>query len=201
MMLAREQGPRACRAAPRIWRLLSLLALVFLLVNASHVKAAKCDTACRECKNSCTSQKLNCLTHARANRISLLGDCTPGRSGRPCRTLARQTFMRARSECTQSATACRSCCKANDRGGCVTTTTTTVMASTTTSVTSATTSTTTSTTTTTPATTTTPSSTTSSSTPTSSTSTTSPTTTTSSTTTTTTSASTTTSSPTSTTIP
>src|SRR5213592_4278359 len=140
MMLAGKQGPRACGAMRRIWPLLTLLALVLLLVNASQIEAArnKCDSACRECKTSCASQKLDCLTHAHADRTSALGDCTPGRSGRSCRRLARQIFMRAWSECRQSATACRSCCKANGSDGCVTTTTvitpttTTMTASTTT---------------------------------------------------------------------
>src|SRR3989442_7209213 len=124
-MLARKQGPRACGAVPRIRPLLTLLALVLLLVNASQIEAArnKCDRACRECKTSCASQKLDCLTHAHADRTSALGDCTPGRSGRSCRRLARQMFMRAWSECRQSATACLSCCKANGSDGCVTTTT------------------------------------------------------------------------------
>src|SRR5437773_10172677 len=124
MMLARKQGPRACAAMLR-WPLLTLLALVLLLVNLSQIEAArnKCDSACRECKTSCASQKLDCLTHARADRTSALGDCTPGPSGRSCRRLARQIFMRAWSECRQSATACRSCCKANGSDECVTTTT------------------------------------------------------------------------------
>ncbi len=125
MMLARKQGPRGCGAMPRIWPLLTLLALVLLLVNTSQIEAArnKCDSACRDCKKSCASQKLDCLTHARADRTSALGDCTPGPSGRSCRRLARQMLVRARSECRQSATACRSCCKANGSDGCVTTTT------------------------------------------------------------------------------
>src|SRR5437867_2427280 len=125
MMLARKQGPRGCGAMPRIWPLLTLLALVLLLVNTSQIEAArnKCDSACRDCKKSCASQKLDCLTHARADRTSALGDCTPGRSGHSCRGLARQMLMRAWSECRQSATACRSCCKANGSDGCVTTTT------------------------------------------------------------------------------
>src|SRR5437016_4291196 len=142
----------------RIWPLLTLLALVLLLVNASQIEAArkKCDSACRECKTSCASQKLDCLTHAHADRTSALGDCTPGRSGRSCRRLARQLFMRAWSECRQSATACRSCCKANGSDGCVTTTTvitptTTTMTASTTPTHATTTSTTTSTTTTTQA--------------------------------------------------
>src|SRR5437773_9021342 len=123
MMLARKQGPRACGAMLR-WPLLTLLALVLLLVNLSQIEARnKCDSACLECKTSCASQKLDCLTHARADRTSALGDCTPGRSGRSCRRLARQMLVRARSECRQSATACRSCCKANGSDGCVTTTT------------------------------------------------------------------------------
>src|SRR6266480_5285752 len=124
-MLARKQGPRACGAVPRIGPLLTLLAPVLLLVSASRIEAArnKCDSACRECKTSCASQKLDCLTHARADRTSALGACTPGRSGRSCRGLARQMLMRAWSECRQSATACRSCCKANGSDGCVTTTT------------------------------------------------------------------------------
>src|SRR5947209_16103704 len=106
------------------WPLLTLLALVLLLVNRSQIEARnKCDSACRECKTSCASQKLDCLTHARADRTSALGDCTPGPSGRSCRRLARQMLVRARSECRQSATACRSCCKANGSDGCVTTTT------------------------------------------------------------------------------
>src|SRR5206468_330782 len=125
MMLARKQGPRGCGAMPRIWPLLTLLALVLLLVNTSQIEAARntCDSACRECKTSCASQKLDCLTHARADRASALGDCTPGPSGRPCRRRVSQMLMRARSECRQSATACRSCCKANGGDGCVTTTT------------------------------------------------------------------------------
>src|SRR5437870_2603896 len=142
----------------RIWPLLTLLALVLLLVNASQIEAArnKCDSACRECKTSCASQKLDCLTHAHADRTSALGDCTPGRSGRSCRRLARQIFMRAWSECRQSATACRSCCKTNGSDGCVTTTTvitptTTTMTASTTPTHATTTSTTTSTTTTTQA--------------------------------------------------
>src|SRR5207302_8005490 len=157
-MLARKQGPRACGAVPRIWPLLTLLALALLLVNASQIEAArnKCDSACRECKTSCASQKLDCLTHAHADRTSALGDCTPGRSGRSCRRLARQMFMRAWSECRQSATACRSRCKANGSDGCVTTTTvitptTTTMTAPTTPTHATTTSTTTSTTTTTQA--------------------------------------------------
>ena len=125
MMLARKQAPRACGAMPRIWPLLTLLALVLLLVNALQIEAAgnKCDGACRECKTSCASQKLDCLTHARADGTSALGDCTPGRSGRSCRRLIRQMLMRAWSECSQSATACCSCCMANGSDGCVTTTT------------------------------------------------------------------------------
>src|SRR5438046_480503 len=125
MMLAGKQGPRGCGAMPRIWPLLTLLALVRLTVNTSQIEAArnKCDSACRDCKKSSASQKLDCLTHARADRTSALGDCTPGRSGRSCRGLARQMLMRAWSECRQSATACRSCCKANGSDGCVTTTT------------------------------------------------------------------------------
>src|SRR5438034_6591772 len=125
MMLAGKQGPRACGAMPRIWPLLPLLAFVLLLVNASQIEAAsnKCDSACHECKTSCASQKLDCLTHAHADRTSALGDCSPGRSGRPCRRRVSQMLMRARSECRQSATACRSCCKANGGDGCVTTTT------------------------------------------------------------------------------
>src|SRR5213594_3415662 len=124
MMLAHKQGPWGCGAMPRIWPLLTLLALVLPLVHASQIEAAtKCDSACRECKTSCASQKLDCLTHAHAGRTSALGDCTPGRSGRSCRRLARQTLMRAWSECRQSATACLSCCKANGSDGCVTTTT------------------------------------------------------------------------------
>src|SRR5437879_8538836 len=69
-MLARKQGPRACGAVPRIGPLLTLLAPVLLLVNASHIEAARntCDSACRECKTSCASQKLDCLTHAHADR-------------------------------------------------------------------------------------------------------------------------------------
>src|SRR5437660_6584896 len=97
----------------------------------------KCDSACRECKTSCASQKLDCLTHARADRTSALGDCTPGPSGRSCRRLARQMLLRARSECRQSATACRPWCKANGSDGCVTTTT--VITPTTTSMTASTT--------------------------------------------------------------
>src|SRR5207249_4143656 len=124
MMLARKQGPWGCGAMPRIWPLLTLLALVLPLVTASQIEAAtKCDSACRDCRKSCASQKLDCLTHARADRTSALGDCTPGRSGRSCRRLARQMLMRAWSECRQSATACRSCCRANGSDGCVTTTT------------------------------------------------------------------------------
>src|SRR5438093_173885 len=124
MMLAGKQA-RVCGAMPRIWPLLRLLALVLLLVNTSQIEAAsnKCDSACRECKTSCASQMLDCLTHARADRTSALGDCTPGPSGRSCRRLAHQMLVRARSECRQSATACRSCCKANGSDGCVTTTT------------------------------------------------------------------------------
>src|SRR5207249_4257776 len=95
-----------------------------------------------------------CLTHARADRTSALGDCTPGRSGRSCRGLARQMLMRAWSECRQSATACRSCCKANGSDGCVTTTT--VITPTTTTMTASTTPTHPTTTTTRPPTTTTP---------------------------------------------
>src|SRR5437016_911249 len=124
MMLARKQGPWGCGAMPRIWPLLTLLALVLPLVTASQIEAAtKCDSACRDCRKSCASQKLDCLTHARADRTSALGDCTPGRSGRSCRRLARQMLMRAWSECRHSAPACRSCCKANGSDGCVTTTT------------------------------------------------------------------------------
>src|SRR6058998_3805353 len=125
MMLARKQGPRACGAMRRIWPLLTLLALVLLLVNASQIEAARntCDNACHECKTSCASQKLDCLTHAHADRTSALGDCTPGRSGRPCRRRVSRMLMRARSECRESATACRSCCKANGGDSCVTTTT------------------------------------------------------------------------------
>src|SRR5436309_7669917 len=159
MMLAGKQGPRACGAMRRIWPLLTLLALVLFLVNASQIEAArnKIASACHECKTSCASQKLDCLTHAHADRTSALGDCTPGRSGRPCRRRVSQMLMRARSECRQSATACRSCCKANGGDGCVTTTTgitpttTTMTASTTPTraTTTTTTSTTTSTTTTT----------------------------------------------------
>src|SRR5438046_9007008 len=124
MMLARKQGPRACAAMLR-WPLLTLLALVLLLVNLSQIEAArnKGDSACHECKTSCASQKLDCLTHAHADRTSALGDCTPGRSGRPCRRRVSRMLMRARSECRESATACRSCCKANGGDSCVTTTT------------------------------------------------------------------------------
>src|SRR5438046_1262558 len=191
MMLAGKQGPRGCGAMPRIWPLLTLLALVRLTVNTSQIEAArnKCDSACRDCKKSSASQKLDCLTHARADRTSALGDCTPGRSGRSCRRLARQMLMRAWSECRQSATACRSCCKANGSDGCVTTTT--VITPTTTTMTASTTRSHSTTTTTTqaPATTTTtrPPTTTTSTTTTSTTTTTTqpPTTTTSSTTTTT----------------
>src|SRR5438876_559538 len=161
-----QAGASGLRAMRRIWPLLTLLALVLLLVNASHIEAARntCDSACRECKTSCASQKLDCLTHAHADRTSALGDCTPGRSGRSCRRLARQIFMRAWSECRQSATACRSCCKANGSDGCVTTTTvitptTTTMTASTTPTTSATTTTTSTTTTTAPTTSTTTSST------------------------------------------
>jgi len=184
MMLARKQGPRGCGAMPRIWPLLTLLALVLLLVNTSQIEAARntCDSACRDCKKSCASQKLDCLTHARADRTSALGDCTPGRSGRSCRGLARQMLMRAWSECRQSATACRSCCKANGSDGCVTTTT--VITPTTTTMTASTTPTHPTTTTTRPPTTTT--------TTTSSTTTQAPTTTTTTTSTTTTQAPTTT---------
>src|SRR5207244_12591559 len=109
VMAARTQVPRGCAAMPRSWPLLTLLAFVLLLVNTSQIEAArhKCDSACRDCKKSCASQKLDCLTHARADRTSALGDCTPGRSGRSCRGLARQMLMRAWSEGRPSATACR----------------------------------------------------------------------------------------------
>src|SRR3989440_6553892 len=156
MMLARKQGPRGCGAMPRIWPLLTLLALVLLLVNPPQIEAARntCDSACRDGKKSWASQKLDCPPHARADRTSALGDCPPGRSGRSCRGLARQMLMRAWSECRQSETACRSCCKANGSDGCVTTTTvitptTTTMTASTTPTHATTTSTTTSTTTTT----------------------------------------------------
>src|SRR5437016_433173 len=191
-MLARKQRPRACRAVPRTWPLLTLLALVLLLVNASQIEAAsnKCDSACRECKTSCASQKLDRLTHARADRTSALGDCTPGRSGRSCRGLARQMLMRAWSECRQSATACRSCCRANGSDGCVTTTT--VITPTTTTMTAPTTPTHPTTTTTTSSTSTTTSTTTSTQAPTTTTTTTTSTTTTQAPTTTTTQTTTTT---------
>src|SRR5437879_10937422 len=119
MMLAGKQRRRG-GAVPRIWPLLTLLALVLLLVNASHIEAARntCDTACRECKTSCASQQLDCLTHARADRTSALGDCTPGRSGRSCRRRVRQMLMRAPSECRQSATARRPFCTANRSDAC-----------------------------------------------------------------------------------
>src|SRR5713101_5323548 len=100
MMLARKREPRACRAVSRTRHLVGLLvpALAVLLVNVSHVEAGKkCDSACRECQNSCASPKLDCLTHARADRTSQLGDCTPGRSGHPCRKVVRRTFIRTRS--------------------------------------------------------------------------------------------------------
>src|SRR5437016_3106292 len=186
MMLARKQGPWGCGAMPRIWPLLTLLALVLPLVTASQIEAAtKCDSACRDCRKSCASQKLDCLTHARADRTSALGDCTPGRSGRSCRRLARQMLMRAWSECRQSATACRSCCRANGSDGCVTTTTVTTPTATACSTTTLTPATTASSTTTTA--TTTPPSTTTTTTTTSSTTTPTPTTTTPTTTSTTTS--------------
>jgi hypothetical protein len=123
MMLARKDGARLCRAATPSRRLLRLLPLIILLAKAPHIEAAgkPCDSACRECKKSCSSQKLDCLRHAGADRTS--GGCAPGRSGRPCRTVARQTFIRARFECRQAATACRSCCYAPPGSGCVTTTT------------------------------------------------------------------------------
>src|SRR5947207_13625765 len=153
MRLARKQGRWGCGAMPRLWPLLTPLALVLPLVNASQIEAAtKCDSACRDCKKSCASQKLDCLTHARADRTSALGDCTPGRFGRPCRRRVSQMLMRARSECRQSATACRSCCKANGGDGCVTTTT--VITPTTTTMTASTTPTRATTTPTTPTTTT-----------------------------------------------
>src|SRR5437867_4508582 len=171
MMLTRKQGPWGCGAMPRIWPLLTPLALVLPLVNASQIEAdTKCDSACRDCKKSCASQKLDCLTHARADRTSALGDCTPGRSGRSCRRLARQMLMRAWSECRQSATACRSCCRANGSDGCVTTTT--VITPTTTTMTASTTPTHPTTTTTTSSTSTTTSTTTSTQAPTTTTSTT-----------------------------
>src|SRR5438552_14061778 len=177
MMLARKQGPWGCGAMPRIWPLLTLLALVLPLVTASQIEAARrCEGACRDCRRSCASQKLDCLTHARADRTSALGDCTPGRSGRSCRRLARQMLMRAWSECRQSATACRSCCRANGSDGCVTTTT--VIALTTTTMTASTTPTHPTTTTTTSSTPTTTTTTTTTTAPTTTTTTTPPTTTT-----------------------
>src|SRR5438132_3704718 len=127
---------RPCEAAPRAWCLLTLLALVLLLVKASPIEAArnKCDRACRECKTSCASQKLNCLTHTRADLGSALRDCASGRSRRSCRRLARQRFMLARSECKQSATVCRSCCTASGTSDICTTTTTTTSTTTTTTL-------------------------------------------------------------------
>jgi hypothetical protein len=119
--------------------LVRLAVVVPILLIATLSKAdATCDSACHECKKSCTSQKLGCLTHARADRTSALGDCTPGRAGGSCRRLARQTFGRERSECGQTTTTCRSCCKRRGRDECFTTTTTslTTTTSTTTSTTS-----------------------------------------------------------------
>src|SRR5439155_58072 len=123
-MLGCKREPRLCRAIPHVWPLPTLLIFVLLLGNTSQIAWARkpCDSTCRECEKSCASQKLDCLMHAEEDRTSEVGNCTP-RFGRPCRAVARQTFIRARFGCRRDANACRSCCKSPPSGGCVTTTT------------------------------------------------------------------------------
>src|SRR2546427_10426658 len=85
--------------SPVFYRLVWLLLPLLLLVSASQPAAArKCEGACATCEKSCASQRYDCRTHARAERVSRLGECTPGHAGKACRRLARQAFVTARSE-------------------------------------------------------------------------------------------------------